>query len=94
MSNTLFSGCNKCLAHPVCPDAFTEVATECGNYGGKQEGSRPKSHWVKEEKYGLITHHCFLCKKKALETRTILCTSEEILSPFCPFCGAEMENAK
>ena len=34
-------------------------------------------------------HFCFQCEEWALYEED---TEEECLSPFCPFCGARMEN--
>lgn len=65
--------------------------TVCDN-DNKSENLPLKSHWVKENFCGLVTHKCFRCNKDALHKPNIYCALKEVLTPFCPFCGAQMED--
>ena len=85
--------------------AIREMPDWCGDdayYSGVNDVSRlidnalpakrqPAKKWVKNESGGLVYHTCPACNKEALVQQTILMTPEEVLSPFCPFCGTPLE---
>jgi hypothetical protein len=52
---------------------------------------RPKGHWIKTELPSRDAHECSECGNLAIFDE---CRNEEMLTDFCPNCGAKMEEVK
>lgn len=51
--------------------------------------------WIKNDKDKfMVFHTCSNCGQRALEKLVWIDEVEEVLSPFCPFCGKSMQTNK
>jgi hypothetical protein len=52
---------------------------------------RPKGHWIKTELPSRDAHECSECGNLAIFDE---CRNEEMLTDFCPHCGADMREVR
>jgi regulator of replication initiation timing len=97
------TGSDDCISRQAVLKIYDEWFATC-NIADKKESPkakinalppvtpiRPKGHWIKTELPSRDAHECSECGNLAIFDE---CRNEEMLTDFCPHCGADMRTSE